>query len=74
MRRQSFDQLLQLSHELMRALGRQVGLENLERDQTVEVGLVCAEDGTECAGTDLMKNPKWSEGVGGRRSGGFRVQ
>ena len=36
------------------------------------VRLVGSEDWAESAGADLMENPEWSEGVGGRGAGSVR--
>ncbi len=68
------DELLELGHELMNALGRHVELEQLHRDEAILIGFVCAKHRTERSGADLMQNTKWTERVGKRRAGSFRVQ
>ena len=56
----------------MRPLGRQVQLEPFNGDQPIALGIVRTKDWTQCARADLMKNPKWTETIGGRATGSFR--
>jgi hypothetical protein len=68
------DQPIELSREQMRALRRQVEAEQLHRDGAIGIRLARTEDRTQCSRSDLMKNPKWPEGVRSGRAGSVRVQ
>jgi len=68
------DDSLELGDQLMHALGRQVELEQLDRDQPFPRCVVGPENGTERAGADLMKNTKRSERVRKRTTRSFGVQ
>ena len=68
------DQSLQLLHQLMRALGRKIEAEQFDGDETILLGLIGAEDGTESTCADLVKHAEWAEGVGRRGAGSVRVQ
>jgi hypothetical protein len=59
---------------LMQPIGWQVETKGLDGDKTIGGGVVSAEHGTECAGTDLVKNTERSERVRRRGAGGIRVQ
>jgi hypothetical protein len=58
----------QLVRERMRLLGGDVEAEDLHGNETVTRGLVCAENRTKRANTDLMQHPegaerrRWGEG------------
>jgi hypothetical protein len=68
------DQALEFGDELMSALGRQVESEDFDGDETIPVRIVRTKHRTQRAGTDLMKNAKWTEGVRRGGAGSFRVQ
>jgi hypothetical protein len=58
----------------MRAVGRQVELENFDGDEAFPLRVVRAKHRSQGPCTNLMKNTKRSERVGRRSSGSFRVQ
>jgi hypothetical protein len=65
---------MQLDHELLRALGRDVERKQFDRNRTVGIRIVRAEDRPERAGADLMKNSKPPERVRGRSARRVGVQ
>jgi len=73
MRQTGRDKPIELRREPVRLIGRQIELEQLDRDEPLAIGVVRAENGSERPGADLMKNAKRSKGVG-RRSSLFGVQ
>ncbi len=74
MRQVCGNQTLECVNEPVGVLGRKVEPELLHRHQPTGVGLIGAIDRTEHAYADLVKNPKWPEGVRGRGAGSVRVQ
>jgi hypothetical protein len=57
----------------VQALGRQIDPEELDGDEPIVVGIERTEHGTRRSRTNLMKNPKRTEGVG-RGAGKIRGQ
>ena len=74
MREIGVDDTLEPGDELMRDVRLKVELEELYRNETFAFRVVAAIDGSESASANLMKNAKWSERIGRRTAGVFRVQ
>jgi hypothetical protein len=74
MRLLSRDQTLELGHDLVEALRRQIEPQDLDRDQPRPIGIVGTKDRTERSGTDLMQDPERAERVRRRGAGSFRMQ
>ena len=68
------DQVLELSHEPVRTLRREIEAEPFHRDELVLIGVVGAKDRAQGTRADLMKNAKRTEGVGRRNAGSVRGQ
>ena len=68
------DEPIELSHQLMHALGRYVEPKHLHGDEPILVGFVRTKHWTERPCPNLMKNTKRTKRVGRRSSGSFRVQ
>src|SRR5438128_1234067 len=68
------DLLERLCDELMHTLGWQVESEKFDGDKSIALRIVGTEDRTEYAGSNLMKNAKWTEGIVGCGASGFRLQ
>ena len=74
MRQIGGDQTFERRDELMDTLGRQIELEELDRDEPLAFRIVRPKHRSESPRTDLMKNTKRSERVWRRCAGSFRVQ
>jgi bacillithiol biosynthesis cysteine-adding enzyme BshC len=74
MREVGGNQRLELGHQLMDALRRQIQTKEFDGDQPRLLGLVRAEHGTQDACADLMKYSEWTESVRRRRADSVRVQ
>jgi len=74
MRQVRGDQLVELSDELVNALGRNVESEDFDRDGTIVLRMSGAIDRTERAGANLMEDTERPEGVRRRRTSSVRVQ
>jgi bacillithiol biosynthesis cysteine-adding enzyme BshC len=55
------DERLELSHERCGLFGSQIETKDFDRYEPIGSGLVCAEDRTQRARTNLMENPVWPE-------------
>jgi hypothetical protein len=60
------DELIELGNELMDAFGRQIQFEELDRNQSFAPRVISAEYRPKRACTNLMENPKRSEGFWSR--------
>jgi hypothetical protein len=74
MREVGVNQRLQLGHEPVHAIGREIESEELDGNQLVLVGIVGTKHRTQSACADLMKNAKRTERPRIRSTGSFRVQ
>ena len=74
MSKPDLDQPFEFGDQLMDTLGRQVESEDFDGNQAIALRFVRAKHRTQSAGTDLMKYPKWTEGVWRGGAGNFRVQ
>jgi len=68
------DQALELCHELVGALRRQVEFEQLDRDEVLALRIVGAKHRPQGSRADLVKHSKRSEGVGRRIANSVSVQ
>ena len=68
------DQPLEFSDELMHTLWRQIDTKDFDGDEAIAIGIESAKHGPKSAGTNLMENPEWTEGVWRRSSRSVRVQ
>ena len=74
MREARGDELLEVAHELVHALGRQIDLEQLDRDEPLASGIVRTKDGAKGTGANLVEHAKRTERFWRCGPGGFRVQ
>jgi hypothetical protein len=74
MRQLSRDQALELGHEPVQAIRRQIEPQDFDRDQPRPIGIVGTKDRTQRSGTNLMQDPERSERVRRRGAGSFRMQ
>jgi hypothetical protein len=70
----SIDEALELDEEPVRSIGRQIQVEQLDRDEPIALGIEGAKDRTEGARTDLMQYLEGSKRVRRREAGSVRMQ
>lgn len=68
------DQLVELRDELMHAFRWKIEPENFYSNESIAIGVIRTKDGAQSAIANLMEHAKWTEGVGRRGAGSFRVQ
>ena len=74
MRQVGCDNRLELADQAMNAVGWKIEAKTFDRDETIGLGVICAVDRPQRTRSDLMQHAKWTEGVGRRAAGSFRVQ
>ena len=68
------DQPLEVGHELMDALWRQVESKMFDGNKPVPLRIECPKHRSQGAGANLMENPEWTEGFWRRVTRSVRVQ